>query len=293
MKTTIRLITPEWAKEVLANHNPRNRPMSQSTILTYAIDMENGRWTLNHQGIAFDDEGNLFDGQQRLNAIVLSGCPIEMMVTTGVPHEEKRNGVVIRPIDNVDRMRPRTIGQTLQLGHGYANGNVMAAGANGIIAVVYPDKAQRKMSTASVLFVLGIYGKELGTVVSLLSNNRLRLKNFIGPAAMAFAVDAVKTERFLGEYQTLENMSSPVRTLRKWMEQHYHRTMHSGVTKVVCSCIQAYFENRELLKTYASEGGREWLIKESGTRPNRIRKALGGMMPRDFELLNPITPAKP
>ena len=83
MKTRIETITPALATEWLDKHNSVNRKISEPTVQSYAMDMKNGRWTLTHQGIAFDTEGNLQDGQHRLWAIVFSGITLEMMVTRG------------------------------------------------------------------------------------------------------------------------------------------------------------------------------------------------------------------
>jgi hypothetical protein len=46
--------------------------------------MRNGGWTLTHQGIAFDENGELVDGQHRLNAVIEANVPVEMNVTTNV-----------------------------------------------------------------------------------------------------------------------------------------------------------------------------------------------------------------
>jgi site-specific recombinase XerD len=54
MRVKVETITPEWAIDVLEKHNPRNRKVSENTVQAYATDMRNGRWVLNHQGIAFD-----------------------------------------------------------------------------------------------------------------------------------------------------------------------------------------------------------------------------------------------
>jgi hypothetical protein len=77
------LITPEMAKRCLAK-NPQNRPINEFKVAQYRDDILRGRWRLTHQGIAFDDEGNLIDGQHRLRAIVAAGIPVEMLVTRGL-----------------------------------------------------------------------------------------------------------------------------------------------------------------------------------------------------------------
>jgi hypothetical protein len=65
--------------------NVLNRPIRESLVRLYASDMKEGRWRVTHQGIAFDEDNNLLDGQQRLSAIILAGVSIQMLVTYGVP----------------------------------------------------------------------------------------------------------------------------------------------------------------------------------------------------------------
>jgi len=76
-------ITPQLATSYLST-NHGNRVLRERLVLQYATDMEAGRWRLTHQGIAFDEHGVLLDGQHRLEAIVLSGCTVPMLVTLGV-----------------------------------------------------------------------------------------------------------------------------------------------------------------------------------------------------------------
>lgn len=76
-------ITPDRAAEWLAA-NTANRPLSRSTVRGFAEAMRRGDWLVTHQGIAFDSEGALVDGQHRLAAIVEAGLPVELTVFTDV-----------------------------------------------------------------------------------------------------------------------------------------------------------------------------------------------------------------
>lgn len=82
MHSSIVEVSPELAKEWLRS-NTFNRKVSPSTVSKYARDMSSGDWRLNHQGIAFDDQGVLVDGQHRLHAVIKSGSTVKMMVTWG------------------------------------------------------------------------------------------------------------------------------------------------------------------------------------------------------------------
>ena len=82
-KTFYQDITPGLASQYL-KRNIGNRTLKVKVVNEYAWDMSNGLWNASHQGIAFDEEGNLVDGQHRLNAIIKSGKTIRMQVTLGL-----------------------------------------------------------------------------------------------------------------------------------------------------------------------------------------------------------------
>ena len=86
--TKIETITPEIATEYLKS-NQRNRMLRQSLVNQYASDMKAGNWRLTPQGIIFDTEGTLSDGQHRLHAVVLAGVSVEMFVFRQMPTRDR------------------------------------------------------------------------------------------------------------------------------------------------------------------------------------------------------------
>lgn len=86
MYSRIELITPDIAREYLT-HNKINRNLRKYAVKNYARDMKNGEWQLTPQGISFYENGDLADGQHRLEAVVMAGVPVEFYVTYDVPME--------------------------------------------------------------------------------------------------------------------------------------------------------------------------------------------------------------
>jgi hypothetical protein len=82
METKNVTMTPEWAQNILRNQNKGNRPIKNAAVAKLVKAIENGEWKLTHQGIAFDWNGNLVDGQHRLLAIAKSGASVPIAVTT-------------------------------------------------------------------------------------------------------------------------------------------------------------------------------------------------------------------
>lgn len=90
MFSFVDVITPQKAAEYLSKNN-KNRRLNDKVVKRYANDMAAGHWTLTHQGIAFDSEGFLLDGQHRLNAIIKCGRPVSMLVTKNMDKKSARD----------------------------------------------------------------------------------------------------------------------------------------------------------------------------------------------------------
>jgi hypothetical protein len=77
-------VGPEIAAQWLEG-NTHNRPLRQPLVDRLARDIKAGQWRLTHQGIAFDTDGVLIDGQHRLWAIVLAATPVRLRVFFNEP----------------------------------------------------------------------------------------------------------------------------------------------------------------------------------------------------------------
>ncbi|MGW2893934.1 hypothetical protein ACWDAO_04645 [Streptomyces sp. NPDC001212] len=114
-------VSPQLAAEWLSR-NTNNRPLSKSTVQQLAGQIQRGEWQLTHQGIAFDEDQVLIDGQHRLAAIVKAGITVPLTVTHGVP----RTAFTV-----MDTGRKRTGRDALALA-GEANATHLAAALRGL-----------------------------------------------------------------------------------------------------------------------------------------------------------------
>ncbi len=89
----VMLVTPDMATSWLKNNHPKNRPIYQSRVSPMAKDMASGAWMVTHQGICFDGDGYLIDGQHRLSAIIQSGVSVSLLVC------RNESGDITDPID--------------------------------------------------------------------------------------------------------------------------------------------------------------------------------------------------
>lgn len=86
MKTEVRNISPEVAKEML-RRNSKNRNLSEKHCEFLSKEMIIGNWMFDGQPIRFSTSGTLLDGQHRLNAVVKSGTTQQFLIVTGIESE--------------------------------------------------------------------------------------------------------------------------------------------------------------------------------------------------------------
>jgi len=107
------LVTPQLAAQYLEKKAP-NRNLTKSHCQNLTRVMDASLFQTTHQGIAFDEEDRLIDGQNRLTAIVKSGKAMTLLVTRGLPYEA---------IEVIDKHRVRTLAHLLQIQGGYPDSN--------------------------------------------------------------------------------------------------------------------------------------------------------------------------
>ena len=105
MHTSLQTVTPRLARQWL-DVNFNNRPFSRAYVEELPRALRSGQFRTTHQGLAFDTQGRLRDGQHRLTAIVETGIAAEMLVSTGLTETE---------LQAIDDGRRRTAQQVLSM----------------------------------------------------------------------------------------------------------------------------------------------------------------------------------
>lgn len=118
------LVTPAHARAILDHKNPRNRPVNRALVRRKLDDMQRGDYILNPQGISFDHDGNLLDGQHTLIAITEFGHPITLYVHHDVPPEAQRV---------MDQTLVRTAAQVLALETALKGASYYTAAARAVL----------------------------------------------------------------------------------------------------------------------------------------------------------------
>lgn len=155
-------VTPELAAQWL-HHNRKNRRIKERQLNGYVLDMKNGAWLTTHEGIAFDESGNLTDGQHRLQAIVRAKRPMLMVVSTGWPVVQGTK----KTMDAVNMAANRTLGDQLHLQHGLdpRKANQVVRICNSMAAASADLRRVQKSTTDTVLGVFALYEKEISWAI--------------------------------------------------------------------------------------------------------------------------------
>ncbi len=133
-------ITPHQAGKYL-ERNRMNRPRSKATSREYARQMLAGQWLMNAEAIKFDWNGDLVDGQHRLQAIQIANRPVEMLVVRGLDPEVFKT---------IDTGRVRKSADLLAL-RGIRNQFVFAAAFRLLYRFMIRDKSNHRISNTDLL----------------------------------------------------------------------------------------------------------------------------------------------
>ena len=131
----VETITPHKAQAYLDASTHKNRTISESRVLSLAIDMEEGRFLLNGETIIFDDDCNVIDGSHRLNAVVLSRATIKSYVVRGAIHADS--------FETIDSGGMRNGGDVLGIS-GIVNAQVVSTACNWLFRLKTNNLMSRK-----------------------------------------------------------------------------------------------------------------------------------------------------
>jgi len=258
------LITPQMAKLWLEK-NTHNRKISTQLVEKYARDVKAGEWKITNQGIGFDSNGALTDGQHRLLACVRADVPFESFVTFGL---DPKSQMV------VDGGRLRSVGEQLFLGHKMDNATIKVAMAN-IIAATLKGVNAVSLSADIAWKVIDLYSDEMEFILS----NRgaaprgLSYAPALSGLVMAAKVDLDKAVEFKEKYflGTDLKADSPILTFRNFMLNRGNGagSSVSGYRKTIMifSMLAAmnYFLGKPLKRQSTSLAGYQYFMSRQRT----------------------------
>ena len=218
LHTVVIPISPTLAESLLLR-NFSNRQLSKNRVQYLAEQMVKGRWMVNGESIIFDTNGELRNGQHRLNAIIASNTTQEMVVVTGVEVDAfatmdlggKRNGGDVLSIMGVED--PKSVSTLCKFVYGYKNA-MYDDSLNGAKTVgnteIYGYYKSLTNVRSSIDFAIKLR-KDKSVPTRVLSTQQLH-----GFHYLLSEVNKVDAERFLnGLYYGNElEMDSPIMAMR-------------------------------------------------------------------------------
>lgn len=168
LASEITLVTPDMARDYLTR-NHSNRRLGKAAIRALAGAINRGEWQLTHQGLAFDEDGNLLDGQHRLHAVIAADTAVPMMITTGLPRAS---------FTALDQGHRRQAGQIIDI----PNPHLSAAIARRSIGVEAPGIHRSEITVQMVVDYLDTYPEiiDAAAQAALLNSSRRLTGSIIG-----------------------------------------------------------------------------------------------------------------
>lgn len=272
MKTVLEYITPEIARKYLAQVDPqKQRPLRMARVMAFAREMKAGHWMLNHQGFAFDEDGNLIDGQHRCRAIEICGLTIPVLVTRGV-QSSMANGVKLLAFDAIDIGNKRQTHEALAKRHGIQNSARVAAACR---AILYWATGLGKCTVGSSLEILKIY-PEIKSLATQSTNYRHLTGAVIAALALAIKCFPRLEDEFAQPFITGANLKqgSPSLALRNNLLNNPDRRMNV-VLGLALGCLRAAALNQKVLRVTSTNEGVVFFANLQKGNIQKIKTAAG------------------
>lgn len=259
LKTELTLVTPALAVEWLEK-NKENRAIRHRQVEFLSNAIKRGEWKVTHQGIAFGQDGSLYDGQHRLWAVVEANVPVHMMVTWGLPASARAD---------IDTQTRRTVGDNLKIIHGIVDGKAKVEALNMIRLLVSKDNSPATHD--QVVQMLEDYREGLNFMTAI---HKRKDKLFSAPVrgAIVFAHRTApeKVEEFVRQYTTGEMLAgdSGIFLLRSLMLGSSNRGNTSADRRVLTvkalRAIAAHIMDTKIAILYPTEDAVAFFGKAHG-----------------------------
>jgi hypothetical protein len=276
--TTIETITPKWAQEQLdrldhaqAMGSFKQRNRNERAARGIAQDILHGKFLLTHQGIAFDEDENLLDGQTRLRGVIIANMPVQMLVTRGLPKEVSGG---IQTMDVIDAGRPRAVWQALRISHDYPGTALeMSSGARNVVRFVLGNPGLPSgpigmpvLSTSQILYILEKlnYRTAFERLAIIVPNKTLRPASLAALWGWLWNVDRDSAEKFATAYIKLSNLGEghPALQLYKYISTKNlrKRMREQAMMGIVANALSVFMSKKRIDNLRPSEDALAWLM---------------------------------
>ena len=292
-KVELRKVTPEWAAEILRKHDEsivtgkyRQRSLSEKDVAKYATDMKAGNWGVTGQGISFDEEQNLLDGQHRLAAVVKSGVTVEMVVIWDLASHVTKQ---IKTVDVFDIGKKRQVAQQLRM-DGFEYYAEIGTAARCLLMLACGNIA-RPVSPPQVIAIANLMRNNITKIIQTLrkeSAPKTKTRGFIvAPLVLFGTVDPDTAELFASEFNEMANLSktSPVLQYARFLDRP--STVKGGdhqrlvAMSALASALFSYSNERRVEMIRGNQEHVEWLLKTCKNAIKQMREVAGLVLTMD------------
>jgi hypothetical protein len=238
----VEVITPILAAQYLLLNHVCNRKIHNSVVKSISMQMQKGEWSTTHQGIAFDTDGRLIDGQHRLSAVVDSGVTIEMMVTRGLKDASCIDIGARRTVNDLIAMKGerRTLVYTSILHGMFA---FTPKNRQGITPLRWIELEQ--IHRVSLMYMEEIYNSHRG--------KRVFLGSSLGPGVRALyrypSTNVAKFYEILATGIISSTQQMAPAALRTWLTSNTNLAKEQVYRKTE-TALEAFLAGRQLTKIY-------------------------------------------
>jgi hypothetical protein len=249
-------ITPEIAEHIL-NAQPAQRPVNRVNLDRLKQDMLAGKFVRTHQGVAFDENGLLSDGQHRLLACRETGVTIEVEAFFNEPRSL---------FSAYDKGTNRTLGTNLILSGLVDTKRIANSMASSLMFLWHYDSNRNPTFQHRQNFDFEVASKVTArhpivpVMVERVKNNR-RVPFPIGFTSALFTLmyeaDADKAEQFIHQCLSGELISKgdPAYTVRESILGVSQSQIERAYK--IARAWNAFYEGRRLMFVYGSTVGRK------------------------------------
>jgi len=242
IQTETILVTPALAKAWL-ERNVINRPLVERHVEDLVWEVKAGNWKLTHQGIAFNREGRLIDGQHRLTAIVRANVSMDVRVTFNV------SGSYDSPIDS--GLRVRRAHEILHL-------SLQEVGVcNALLAIERPSKPRGSASLIAEVHVHHREGIEWVTK-TFPAHQRGVTGSLLAAHALAYPVASRSVATFAEQFlaRTGSSANEPAVVLRRFLDRTSRATVKGrDLSLAVLRCLEAHCRRHTIARLTVNDAG--------------------------------------
>lgn len=261
VRRTLRvLITPDMARDLLANNNNGNRSFKRPYIAIYALAMREGRWRDdNGNRLGFLKDGQISDGQNRLKAVVDANVAIWFYLELGLTDEDRKTSNICTSFTSSDEI-------TIFLPH--IKDRIAYAAVSTFLQRLLTNTYHR-MGIDERALLMEPFNVDYDVIRLILCDGRFKIAPVRAAFILARKMSPDVIDAFAKEVNTGVGLAhqDPALKLREYVTRLKTvggARMQDDIFRVTCGAILARIQNRSMSKVVANDTAVRLFAKTHG-----------------------------